>query len=142
MPGEGSTRAKQRVSQRLRVQLAAYLAATPTSPPGFTPLTPYCSVHKTHKTHYGLPQAGALSQQRLLKHLTHGYTQIPSSPSVFRHRSGFIRFTLGSWVWVLGLVLMKWSMLALSVQTTGKSSTTEFYQFLPYIIVNMDNETP
>jgi hypothetical protein len=52
----------------------------------------YCSVHKTH---YGLPQAGALSQQRLFKHLQlHGYTQIPSSPSVFRNRSGTIRFTL------------------------------------------------
>ena len=48
-----------------------------------------------HKTHYGLPQAGALSQQRLFKHLkTHGYTQIPSSPSVFRNQSGSIRFTL------------------------------------------------
>ena len=36
----------------------------------------YCSVHKTH---FGLPQAGALSQQRLFKHLAaHGYTQIPS----------------------------------------------------------------
>ena len=36
----------------------------------------YCSVHKTH---YGLPQAGALSQQRLFKHLErNGYTQIPS----------------------------------------------------------------
>ena len=44
----------------------------------------YCSVHKTH---YGLPQAGALSQQRLFKHLQlHGYTQIKSSPSVFRNQ--------------------------------------------------------
>jgi hypothetical protein len=52
----------------------------------------YCSVHKTH---YGLPQAGALSQQRLFRHLKeHGYTQIPSSPSVFRNQSGSIRFAL------------------------------------------------
>jgi hypothetical protein len=52
----------------------------------------YCSVHKTH---YGLPQAGALSQQRLFKHLeAHGYHQLPSSPSVFRNKSGSIRFTL------------------------------------------------
>ncbi len=52
----------------------------------------YCSVHKTH---YGLPQAGALSQQRLFKHLKeHGYVQIPSSPSVFRNLSGTIRFAL------------------------------------------------
>jgi hypothetical protein len=52
----------------------------------------FCSVHKTH---YGLPQAGALSQQRLFRHLrTHGYRQIPSSPSVFRNNDGSIRFTL------------------------------------------------
>ena len=52
----------------------------------------YCSVHKTH---YGLPQAGALSQQRLFKHLKlHGYTQLPSTPSVFRNQSGTIRFSL------------------------------------------------
>jgi hypothetical protein len=52
----------------------------------------YFSVHKTH---YGLPQAGALSQQRLFDHLKrHGYVQIPSTPSVFRNASGFIRFTL------------------------------------------------
>ncbi len=52
----------------------------------------YCSVHKTH---YGLPQAGTLSQQRLFKHLErNGYTQIPSSSSVFRNCSGSIRFSL------------------------------------------------
>jgi hypothetical protein len=52
----------------------------------------YFSVHKTH---YGLPQAGALSQQRLFEHLKrHGYVQIPSTPSVFRNTSGSIRFTL------------------------------------------------
>ena len=52
----------------------------------------YCSIHKTH---YGLPQAGALSQQRLFKHLqAHGYYPIPSSPSVFRNSDGSIRFTL------------------------------------------------
>jgi hypothetical protein len=52
----------------------------------------FCSVHKTH---YGLPQSGALSQQRLFKHLhEHGYDQLPSTPSVFRNQSGSIRFTL------------------------------------------------
>jgi hypothetical protein len=52
----------------------------------------YFSVHKTH---YGLPQAGALSQQRLFAHLMrHGYNQIPSSPSVFKNATGSIRFTL------------------------------------------------
>ena len=52
----------------------------------------FCSVHKTH---YGLPQAGALSQQRLFQHLhQHGYDQLPSTPSVFRNKSGSIRFTL------------------------------------------------
>ena len=52
----------------------------------------FCSVHKTH---YGLPQAGALSQQRLFRHLhKHGYHPLPSSPSVFRNDDGTIRFTL------------------------------------------------
>jgi hypothetical protein len=52
----------------------------------------FCSVHKTH---YGLPQAGALSQQQLFQHLhQHGYDQLPSTPSVFRNKSGSIRFTL------------------------------------------------
>jgi hypothetical protein len=52
----------------------------------------YCSVHKTH---YGLPQAGALSQQRLFKHLKeNGYHQLPRTPSVFRNEGGFVRFTL------------------------------------------------
>ncbi len=52
----------------------------------------YCSVHKTH---YGLPQAGALSQQRLFKHLTeNGYRQLPHTPSFFRNSSGTIRFGL------------------------------------------------
>jgi hypothetical protein len=54
--------------------------------------TLYCSVHKTH---YGLPQAGALSQQRLFKHLlSNGYYQVPSRTSVFRNKEGTIRFTL------------------------------------------------
>jgi hypothetical protein len=52
----------------------------------------YCLVHKTHN---GLPQAGALSQKRLFRHLeANGYHQLPSSPSVFRNKSGSIRFTL------------------------------------------------
>ncbi len=54
--------------------------------------TLYCSVHKTH---YGLPQAEALSQQRLFKHLfLNGYYQVPSTTSVFRNKEGTIRFTL------------------------------------------------
>jgi hypothetical protein len=48
----------------------------------------FCSVHKTH---YGLPQAGALSQQRLFKNLKkNGYDPLPSSPSVFRNMDGTI----------------------------------------------------
>jgi hypothetical protein len=51
-----------------------------------------CSVHKTH---YGLPQAAALNQQRLFRHLKkHGYNPLPSSPSVVRNNDGTIRFTL------------------------------------------------
>jgi hypothetical protein len=52
----------------------------------------YCSVHKTH---YGLPQSGALSQQRLFKHLAaHGYQQLPHTPSFFRNETGTVRFGL------------------------------------------------
>jgi hypothetical protein len=52
----------------------------------------YCEVLKTH---YGLPQAGALSQTRLFNHLAaHGYTQLAHSPALFRNRDGSIRFSL------------------------------------------------
>ena len=52
----------------------------------------YFSVHRTH---YGLPQAGALSQQRLFKHLEkNGYIQCPNTPSVFRNHDGSVRFSL------------------------------------------------
>jgi hypothetical protein len=52
----------------------------------------YCSVLKTH---YGLPQAGALSQERLFHHLRkYGYTQLAHSQSLFRNKSGTIRFAL------------------------------------------------
>jgi hypothetical protein len=52
----------------------------------------YCAVLKTH---YGLPQAGALSQERLFKHLEeHGYKQLPHSPSLFRNYDGSVRFAL------------------------------------------------
>jgi hypothetical protein len=52
----------------------------------------YCVVLKTH---YGLPQAGALSQQRLFRHLEkHGYHQLVHSPSLFRNLDGSIRFAL------------------------------------------------
>jgi hypothetical protein len=52
----------------------------------------YCVVLKTH---YGLPQAGALSQQRLFAHLQcHGYYQLFHAPSLFRNRDGSVRFAL------------------------------------------------
>jgi hypothetical protein len=52
----------------------------------------YCAVLKTH---YGLPQAAALSQERLFAHLLqHGYTQLPHSQSLFRNEDGSIRFSL------------------------------------------------
>jgi hypothetical protein len=52
----------------------------------------YCAVLKTH---YGLPQAGALSQERLFAHLAkHGYIQLAHSQSLFRNRDGSIRFSL------------------------------------------------
>jgi hypothetical protein len=47
------------------------------------------------KTHYGLPQAGALSQQRLFAHLEqHGYHQLSHAPALFRNKDGSIRFAL------------------------------------------------
>jgi hypothetical protein len=47
------------------------------------------------KTHYGLPQSGALSQQRLFKHLEqHGYHQLFHAPALFRNKDGSIRFAL------------------------------------------------
>jgi hypothetical protein len=52
----------------------------------------YFSVHRTH---YGLPQAGALSQQRLFKHLEqNGYSQCQHTPSFFRNKDGSVRFSL------------------------------------------------
>ncbi len=39
---------------------------------------------------YGLPQAGRLSQLRLIEHLArHGYHQCPNTPCLFRHRQFF-----------------------------------------------------
>ena len=52
----------------------------------------YCMVLKTH---YGLPQAGALSQARLFAHLErHGYYQLFHAPALFRNTDGTIRFAL------------------------------------------------
>jgi hypothetical protein len=52
----------------------------------------YCMVLKTH---YGLPQAGALSQARLFAHLEkHGYHQLFHAPALFRNADGTIRFAL------------------------------------------------
>ncbi len=42
---------------------------------------------------YGLPQAGRLSQIRLIEHLArHGYHQCPNTPCLFRHRTRDITF--------------------------------------------------
>jgi hypothetical protein len=52
----------------------------------------YCAVLKTH---YGLPQAGALSQERLFDHLErNGYYQLFHSPSILRNHNGTVRFSL------------------------------------------------
>ncbi len=52
----------------------------------------YCAVLKTH---YGLPQAGALSQERLFLHLAkHEYRQLEHSTSLLRNQSGSIRLAL------------------------------------------------
>ena len=47
------------------------------------------------KCMYGLPQAGYLSQQRLIKHLAaHGYRQHPHVPCLFKHDTNSCVFTL------------------------------------------------
>ena len=52
-------------------------------------------LHSVHKGMYGLPQAGALSQKQLVKHLeTDGYYQSKLVPCLFIHRTNSIRFTL------------------------------------------------
>jgi histone deacetylase 1/2 len=44
---------------------------------------------------YGLPQAGKLSQTRLIQHLKeNGYTQCPNTPCLFRHHTREIMFCL------------------------------------------------
>jgi hypothetical protein len=44
---------------------------------------------------YGLPQAGRLSQIRLIEHLArHGYTQCPNTPCLFRHHTHDTIFSL------------------------------------------------
>jgi hypothetical protein len=48
-----------------------------------------------HKSIYGLPQSGRLSQDRLIKHLAeHDYIQCPNTPALFRHRHQNFAFTL------------------------------------------------
>jgi hypothetical protein len=58
-------------------------------------------VHHDHvymeisKSIYGLPQAGRQAQDRLVKHLkADGYTQCKNTPSLFRHNTRDIAFTL------------------------------------------------
>ena len=47
------------------------------------------------KCMYGLPQAGKLSQIRLIKHLSeNGYIQCPNTPCLFRHRTRDVMFCL------------------------------------------------
>ena len=58
-------------------------------------------VHNEHvimeisRSIYGLPQAGKLSQDRLIMHLAkHGYTQCPNTPCLFVHATNGVAFTL------------------------------------------------
>ena len=54
-----------------------------------------CVLAEVTKSIYGLPQAGRLSQQRLIQHLAkHGYEPAPHSPCLFRHRTRQISFVL------------------------------------------------
>jgi hypothetical protein len=50
---------------------------------------------RADKTIYGLPQAGLLSQQRLVGHLAdHGYLPCEHTPCLFRHRTRDVTFAL------------------------------------------------
>jgi len=50
---------------------------------------------EVNRSIYGLPQAGKLSQDRLVAHLTsHGYKQCTQTPCLFIHESNGIAFTL------------------------------------------------
>lgn len=50
---------------------------------------------EVNKGIYGLPQAGKLAQDRLVKHLLkHGYTQAKHTPCLFTHQTRRIAFTL------------------------------------------------
>ena len=52
-------------------------------------------VVEVNKGIYGLPQAGKLAQDRLIKHLAkHGYHQATNTPCLFRHSSNSVAFTL------------------------------------------------
>ena len=52
-------------------------------------------VVEVNKGIYGLPQAGKLAQDRLIKHLAkHGYHQATNTPCLFRHTSNSVAFTL------------------------------------------------
>ena len=47
------------------------------------------------KTMYGLPQAGSISQDHLVRHLAqHGYTQDPHVPCLFKHTDNGVQFCL------------------------------------------------
>jgi hypothetical protein len=90
------------------------------------------------KTHYGLPQAGALSQQRLFKHLEeNGYHQLFHAPALFRNKDGSIRFAL-----VVDDFAVVWSS-AQSMQhfltTLRKLYTVKVdYLGLKYLGINID----
>ena len=50
---------------------------------------------KIRKCMYGLPQAGKLSQTRLIRHFSnHGYIQCANTPCLFRHVTRDIMFSL------------------------------------------------
>ena len=50
---------------------------------------------EVHKGIYGLPQAGKLAQDRLVKHLAaHGYHQAKNTPCLFQHETNSVTFTL------------------------------------------------
>jgi hypothetical protein len=54
-----------------------------------------CVYFRIEKCMYGLPQAGRLSQIRLIEHLrTHGYIRSPNTPCLFRHTTRDIQFCL------------------------------------------------
>jgi hypothetical protein len=80
----------------VRIELSKLPPAAITTHHNLTPFIHNNSVYiEIRKCMYGLPQAGRLSQLRLISHLKeHGYHQCPNTPCLFKHESRDIMLCL------------------------------------------------